>query len=55
MGIHAALSMMPASATFASVQLSTPTPRMDRTGSIPAVFKTGGVKNRVNKHIPGGL
>jgi hypothetical protein len=55
MGIHAALSMMPASATFASVQLSTPTPRMDRAGSIPAVFKTGGVKNRVNKHIPGGL
>jgi len=55
MGIHAALSMMPASATFASVQLSTPTPRIDRTGSIPAVFKTGGVKNRVNKHIPGGL
>jgi hypothetical protein len=55
MGVHAALSMMPASATFASVQLSTPTPRMHRAGSIPAVFKTGGVKNRVNKHIPGGI
>ena len=55
MGVHAALSMMPASATFASVQLSTPTPRMNRVNSIPAVFKTGGVKNRVNKHIPGGI
>ena len=55
MGLHAALSMAPASATFASVQLSTPTPRVDRNQSIPSVFKTGGMKNRVNKHIPGGL
>ena len=55
MGIHCALSMMPASATFASVQLSTPTPRMDRMGHMPSIFKTGKAKNRVNKHIPGGL
>ena len=55
MGIHATLSMAPASATFASVQLSTPTPRVNTNNSIPAVFKTRSMKNRVNKHIPGGL
>ena len=55
MGLHACLSMAPASATFASVQLSTPTPRVSRNESIPSVFKTGRMENRVNKHIPGGL
>ena len=55
MGVHATLSMAPASATFASVQLSTPTPRVNRNEAIPSVFKTRGMKNRVNKHIPGGL
>ena len=55
MGIHAALSMMPASATFASTNISRSTPSLTQNKNIPSIFRTGKSRNTLNKRIPGGL
>jgi DNA-binding XRE family transcriptional regulator len=55
MGIHACLSMSPASATFASANMSGNTRRNSVNSSIPSVFRTGKRGNTLNKRIPGGL
>jgi hypothetical protein len=55
MGIHAALSMMPASATFASTNISRSTPRHSPNTDMPSIFRTGKSRNNLNKRIPGGL
>jgi hypothetical protein len=55
MGIHAALSMMPASATFASTNISRSTPSPAQNIDIPSIFRTGKSRNTLNKRIPGGL
>ena len=55
MGIHACLSMTPASATFASTNISRSTPRPNQNTDIPSIFRTGKSRNTLNKRIPGGL
>ena len=55
MGIHAALSMMPASATFASTNISRSTPRHTQNIDMPPIFRTGKSRNTLNKRIPSGL
>ena len=55
MGIHACLSMSPASATFASANISHNKHRPTQNGDIPSIFRTGKSKNAMNKRIPGGL
>ena len=55
MGIHACLSMTPASATFASTNISRNTPRHAQNMNIPSIFRTGKSRNTLNKRIPGGL
>ena len=55
MGVHACLSMSPASATFASANMSGNTRRSAVNSAIPSVFRTGKRGNTLNKRIPGGL
>ena len=55
MGIHACLSMTPASATFASTNMSGNTSRNVGNTDIPSIFRTGKSRNTLNKRIPGGL
>ena len=55
MGIHACLSMSPASATFASANVSGNTTRRNINSATPSIFRTGKSKNTMNKRIPGGL
>ena len=55
MGIHACLSMSPASATFASTNISRNTSRPAQNRDMPSIFRTGKRGNTLNKHIPGGL
>ena len=55
MGIHACLSMAPASATFASANMSGSTSRPAINSDVPAIFRTGKGRNTINKRIPGGL
>jgi hypothetical protein len=55
MGVHACLSMSPASATFASANMSGNTRRNVTNSTIPSVFRTGKRGNTLNKRIPGGL
>ena len=55
MGIHACLSMSPASATFASTNISRNTPSPSQNSSVPSIFRTGKSRNTMNKRIPGGL
>jgi hypothetical protein len=55
MGIHACLSMTPASATFASTNLSGNSSRSVGNTDMPSIFRTGKSRNTLNKRIPGGL
>jgi hypothetical protein len=55
MGIHACLSMTPASATFASTNISRNTPRPSQNSDTPSIFRTGKSRNTLHKRIPGGL
>jgi hypothetical protein len=55
MGIHACLSMLPASAAFASTNISHNTSRQPRSNDVPAIFRTGKGRNTLNKRVPGGL
>ena len=55
MGIHACLSMMPASATFASANISRNSSRPMQNTAVPSIFRTGKRENTLNKRIPGGL
>ena len=55
MGIHACLSMAPASATFASANLSGNASRRTVNNDTPSIFRTGKSRNTLNKRAPGGL
>jgi len=55
MGIHACLSMTPASATFASANMCVHTSRNVGNRDMPSIFRTGKSRNTLNKRIPGGL
>ena len=54
-GIHACLSMSPASATFASANLSGNSGRRTINNDTPSIFRTGKSRNTLNKRAPGGL
>jgi len=55
MGIHACLSMSPASATFASANLSNNRRQSSQNANTPSIFRSGKSRNTLNKRVPGGL
>jgi hypothetical protein len=55
MGVHATLTMAPASATFVSASLNRNTPALHKDKHIPSIFTSKGSINKINKRIPGGI
>mgnify|MGYP001024961366 FL=1 len=55
MGVHATLTMAPASATFVSASLNKNTPALHKEKHTPSIFTSKSHINALNKRIPGGI
>jgi len=55
MGVHATLTMAPASATFVSASLNKNTPALHKEKHTPSIFTSKSHINTLNKRIPGGI